>query len=91
MFPLRSLPPAPREWRGPLSRSRSRGQRSNGRQSFHLHLHGVSAEDIAAILAREAPPGPDGPPRVPKQIVGARSVQTPRAPWAARFPRYGPS
>jgi len=31
----------------------------------HLHLHGVSAEDIAAILAREAPPGPDGPLRVP--------------------------
>jgi hypothetical protein len=53
MLPLRSLPPAPREWRGPLSRSRSRGQRSNGRRRFHLHLHGVSAEDIAAILARE--------------------------------------
>ena len=31
----------------------------------HLHLHGVSAKDIAAILAREAPPGPDGPLRVP--------------------------
>jgi hypothetical protein len=35
----------------------------------HLHLHGVSAEDIAAILARRDRPRPDvnrpGPPHVP--------------------------
>jgi hypothetical protein len=34
-------------------------------QEVYLHLHGVSAEDIAAVLAREAPPGPNGLPRVP--------------------------
>jgi hypothetical protein len=46
----RTLPPP--GWCGPLSRSRRRGPRSNRPQEVHLHLHGVSAEDIAAILAR---------------------------------------
>jgi hypothetical protein len=38
-------------------------------REVHLHLHGVSAEDVAAILARERLPGPNvnrpGPPHVP--------------------------
>ena len=36
---------------------------------FHLHFHGVSAEDVAAILARQDLPQPEvnqpGPPHVP--------------------------
>jgi hypothetical protein len=35
---------------------------------FHLHFHGVSAEDVAAILARQDLPWPEvnqpGPPHV---------------------------
>ena len=38
-------------------------------QEVHLHLHGISAEGVAAIIARENLPRPEvnppGPPRVP--------------------------
>jgi hypothetical protein len=63
--------PCPRssEWRGPLSRSRRRGLAIGRAPDIHLHLHGVSAEDIAAILARNRLPGPavnrPDPPYVP--------------------------
>jgi hypothetical protein len=29
--------------------------RSNGYKRFHLHLHGVSAEDVAAIIGQQQP------------------------------------
>ena len=39
-------------------------------QEVHLRLHGISAEDVAAIIARENLPRPEvnppGPPRVHK-------------------------
>jgi hypothetical protein len=39
------------------------------RHFLHLHLHGVSAEDVAAIIAWENLPRPEvnlpSPPRVP--------------------------
>ena len=48
---------------------RSRGQRSNGRRRFHLHLHGVTAEDIAAILG---PGGTAGTGRAPARPITDR-------------------
>lgn len=56
----------------PLSQERRAGElpaAPQGEPPGGLHFHGIPAEDIAAILARQTLPGPDanppGPPRVP--------------------------
>jgi hypothetical protein len=41
--------------RGRLKRSDSRDPRSSARR-LHLHLHGVTDEDIAALLDLQEPP-----------------------------------
>jgi hypothetical protein len=53
----RAASPLPQAWRPPAIPSESARELPGGP---HLHFHGVSVEDIAAILTREAPPGPDG-------------------------------
>jgi hypothetical protein len=63
---VRAAPPLPQEQRaGELPREPQRELPSG----LHLHFHGISAEDVAAIIAPENPPRPEvnppGPPRVP--------------------------
>ena len=50
----RQVPRSPR--RGPPSRSQRRSS-DRAPTQLHLHLHGVSAEDIAAIVNRQTGPG----------------------------------
>jgi hypothetical protein len=63
---VRAAPPLPQERRvGELPRESQRELRGE----LHLHFHGISAEDVAAIIAREDLPRPEvnppGPPHVP--------------------------
>jgi hypothetical protein len=63
---VRTAPPLPQERRaGELPREPQRELPSG----LHLHFHGISAEDVAAIIAREDLPRPEvnppGPPHVP--------------------------
>jgi hypothetical protein len=82
----RTTPRFSRRWCEPLRRSRRRGahppypSESAGELpgGLHLHFHGVSVEDIAAMLARQTPPGPDV----------NRPGQQPPAPGAT--PRWSP-
>jgi hypothetical protein len=60
----RAASPLPQARRPPALPGESAGELPGG---LHLHFHGVSLEDIAAILSRQAMPGHDvnrpGPPR----------------------------
>ena len=61
----RAAPPLPRAQRPPVLPVESGREVSGG---FHLHFHGVNAEDVAAIIARDLPqPGVNRqePPHVP--------------------------
>jgi hypothetical protein len=61
----RAAQPLPQAQRPPVLPIESGRELSGG---FHLHFHGVNAEDIAAILARDLPqPGVNRqkPPHVP--------------------------
>jgi hypothetical protein len=63
---LRAAPPLPQKRRvGDLPREPQRELPGE----LHLHFHGISAEDVAAIIAREDLPRPEvnppGPPHVP--------------------------
>ena len=51
----RTIPPAlpPRVYGSASVQGRSEPRALPARQELHLHLHGVSAEDVAAIIARQ--------------------------------------
>jgi hypothetical protein len=53
-IPVRAAPPLPQERQAPELPAASRRELPGG---LHLHFHGVSAEDVAAIIERHHPDG----------------------------------